>query len=322
MDKQTFYTELSDKLAKRNVSDEYIERHLKQFDVYFSEKSDEEISSEIEKLGDLDRVADRIKRMTDKIISEAQETEPASTPSDTNTSEAEASTTNQTAESANPISAEASITPHEDVKTAEDVPSEELLPYGIPADRNDKEIDELFLDDDDVSVAGSEAHVAKRGTAVQPSDNQESLVSVHLDQAALQKNRRKFWLLFAVTSPLWLTIILMTAAAFALTYFLMAVIIIAAVALLVATTAAGTLVSVFGLIFSVAQMISSLPIGLYECGLSIIAGAIAMFVSILIYNFAVRLIPFAARWLLVFVKYVFRKYKELFVYLKKECIGL
>ena len=66
MDKQTFYTQLSEKLSALGVGEEYINRHLNQFDNYFSEKSDEEVSQEISKLGSIDRVAARIKRITEK----------------------------------------------------------------------------------------------------------------------------------------------------------------------------------------------------------------------------------------------------------------
>mgnify|MGYP000688562030 FL=1 len=67
MDKQTFYAQLAGKLTELGVGEEYINRHLTQFDGYFSDKSDEEVSEEIAKLGSIDRVAARIKRITDKI---------------------------------------------------------------------------------------------------------------------------------------------------------------------------------------------------------------------------------------------------------------
>ena len=68
MDKQTFYNQLSEKLSEVGVGKEYISRHLRQFDGYFEGKSDEEISAEIDKLGSLDKLATRIKRMTDKLM--------------------------------------------------------------------------------------------------------------------------------------------------------------------------------------------------------------------------------------------------------------
>lgn len=75
MDKQTFYAQLAGKLTELGVGEEYINRHLTQFDGYFSDKSDEEVSEEIAKLGSIDRVAARIKRITDKMISDESQTE-------------------------------------------------------------------------------------------------------------------------------------------------------------------------------------------------------------------------------------------------------
>jgi len=181
-------------------------------------------------------------------------------------------------------------------------------------------LDELFDDlaEKNADESFSPGHKRGREADVDP----DHMVRSDLDEELVRKNTKKFWLLFAVTSPITLVVLGATAAAFALLFFLIAVLIIAFVAGLVAVTAAGTLISVLGLIFGVVQAITTLPIGLYECGLSIMIGASAMFVGIVLYNIAVRLLPYAAKWALLLVKLVIRKYKELFVYLKKECIGL
>ena len=105
-------------------------------------------------------------------------------------------------------------------------------------------------------------------------------------------------------------------------FFGVAIVILISIGTLIFVTAAGTLVSVFGLIFGVSQMINNVPVGLYECGVAIMIGAFALAIGILVYNFAVRFMPLVAKWLIQFVKYVIRKYRELYVNLKKECIGL
>ena len=77
MDKKTFYKELTERLKALDLGPEYIDRHINQFEGYFKGKSDEQVEAEIAKLGDLDRVAARIKRMTDKVIAEAQASQKA-----------------------------------------------------------------------------------------------------------------------------------------------------------------------------------------------------------------------------------------------------
>lgn len=317
MDKLTFYETLTQKLLQLGVPQTYIDRHLKQFDQYFSAKNDEEIAAEIARLGDLDRAAARLKRMTDQIILEEQQA--AAEPSENAAPSEPVSDTAPTPTQTPSEETEPSATASEGASAEEETKADsDPLGYGESPKGNDEELDEIFPDDDDMSFLPAEPHTAK----MTAKDSENLLSSVYMDPAALKKKRRKFWLIFALTSPIWLVALAATAAFFALTYFLMAVVIIASVAVLVAITAGGTVVSLLGLIFGVIEMISCLPVGLYECGLAVMIGALTMFVSILVYNFAVRLIPFAGRWLLVFVKYVFRKYKELFVYLKKECIGL
>lgn len=316
MDKQTFYAELSERLLNVGLSQEYIERHIAQFESYFSGKSDNEVSAEISKLGDLNKVAARIKRMTEKSINEAKIENEAKTHNDTNTDNAD---NNEVIISEQPSSDNDEIinreedellTEYEDVKLADD----DVTVFEKP---------EQPSDDTDIGAdfANDGSHGTKRGITV--LDDKLSSVTVSaLDQETIDKNRKKFWIIFAATSPITAALLAATAAAFALAFFLIAVIILVAVGALVFITAAGTVVSVFGIIFGASQMLNSVPIGLYECGVSVIIAAIAMFAGILVYNFAVRLMPYAAKWLLVFLRYVARKYRELYVYLKKECIGL
>ena len=129
-------------------------------------------------------------------------------------------------------------------------------------------------------------------------------------------------MLFILTLPLTAVTLAITGAAFALAFFMIAVVILISVGALVLITALGTVVSVLGLIFGVSQMMANLPVGLYECGIAICVGSIALFCGILVYNFAVRLMPFIAKELLIFMRFVFRKYRELYIYLKRECVGI
>lgn len=314
MDKLTFYAELSERLAKLEVSRDYIERHLKQFDVYFAGKTDDEVASEIAKLGDLDRVATRIKRMTDKMIN----TEAKAQEESRSEHEIENRAT------ADAPQASESMSPSSNVDaTPENASDDDVIVVKNKVTKKRAQKNETDPNHEEIqAIPMPEAHGTRRGSDLPLVNEEEELVSVTVDEETLRRNRRKFWVIFAVTLPITLAVLAATALAFAFTFFLIAVLIILSVGGLVAITAIGTLVSVLGMIFGVAQMLSSLPIGLYECGIAIVAGSLAMFVGILVYNFAVRLMPFAAKWLLVLGKFVIRKYKELFVYLKKECIGL
>ncbi len=300
MDKQTFYAELTERLLNVGLSQEYIDRHLAQFDGYFKGKNDDQVSAEIAKLGDLDKVAARIKRMTEKAISEAREENEAKQRETQN----EPIIVNRDDDEIN----------DETVNIAPGSLDDDVLVFDKVTDSEPS----VESADDDVRV---EAHGTKRGEIVQ-IDTDTSVTSAPIDPRIIEQNRKKFWVIFAATLPITLSILAATAAAFALMFFGVAIVILISIGTLIFVTAAGTLVSVFGLIFGVSQMLTSVPVGLYECGVAVMIGAFALAIGILVYNFAVRFMPIVAKWLLKFVHYVIRKYRELYVNLKKECIGL
>ncbi len=358
MDKQTFYTALSEKLVTLGVGREYIDRHMKQFDNYFGGKTEEEISSEIDQLGDLDRVAARIKRITDKIIEqEAKEKEEAGTAPDVEEDGVSSSETSSAEGHANGSdSAGSPAEPSDDSPTPEAQADPEKTPReksSSDAESGSDDFDFESVEDDLFDEATSSESFPKpkreERIAMEPDEISddviygypdtemqyegqrrgediilppERIVKNELDENTIRRNTLKFRLLFILTLPITIAVLIATVLVFAILYFVIAVLIIAFVAALVAVTAIGTLVSVFGLIFGIAQLLSNLPIGLYECGLSIIIGACALAVGIILYNIAVRLLPFVGKWLWVFFKFVFRKYKELYIFLKKEVIGL
>lgn len=305
MDKQTFYAELTERLLNIGLSHEYIERHLAQFDGYFKGKSDSEIEAEIAKLGDLDKVAARIKRMTEKAIKDAQQESDSKNQAEKKTSvivNREENETNQES---------ALDAPNFDEAVAQD---DDVIIFENEA-VNAPQIDNTEQDNI------SEAHGTKRGE-IAPADSNSSISSAPIAPEIIEQNRKKFWIMFAATLPITLAIIAGTVFGFGFLFFAVAFVVLMAICALIFVTAAGTLVSVFGLIFGVSQMISNVPIGLYECGVAIMIGAFSLAIGILIYNFAVRFMPIVAKWLINLVHYVIRKYREIYVNIKKEVIGL
>lgn len=291
MDKQTFYSELTTRLQKLGIPDEFISRHIAQFEAHFSGKSDDNVKAEIAKLGDLDKVAARIKKMTDKVIEEAR-LEQENNVKSAQVSQNEIQQKNNV--SKQPVN-------EEDVK----------LPFS-----NERIEENDYIE---YEVQEDHIHVRKEKPVHERVNN---IRNAPIDPETIAKNRRKFWILFILTLPLTAVTLAITGAAFALAFFMIAVVILISVGALVLITALGTVVSVLGLIFGVSQMMANLPVGLYECGIAVCVGSIALFCGILVYNFAVRLMPFIAKELLIFMRFVFRKYRELYIYLKRECVGI
>ena len=304
MDKKTFYKELTERLVKLGLPNEYIDSHIAQFDGYFSGKNDSEISLEIEKLGDLDKVARRIKRMTDKAINGAN-------PQDNSENEHRKKAVKHEEKADEAVVNVENTENYSDSAIDDDVT--------VFEDSHHNDFEEAFSEDFEYV---NDDHATKRGRSLIRRESDNSLADLPVDQKTMDERKKKFMIIFFSTLPITIAVILATVGIFGFVFCALAMVILLAIGGLVFVTAAGTLISVFGLIFGASQMLTSVPVGLYECGVSIMIGAFALALGVLVYNFAVRLMPYAARWLLVFVKYVIRKYRELYVHLKKEWLGL
>jgi hypothetical protein len=93
---------------------------------------------------------------------------------------------------------------------------------------------------------------------------------------------------------------------------------------LVVIAAVGTALSLMAIIFGIIQLVqgAAVPIGLYEIGLGIAAGGITLGVSILLYNFIVRLAPFLFKKMFVLYKFLFRQLTKLLGFVKGACSKL
>ena len=135
-------------------------------------------------------------------------------------------------------------------------------------------------------------------------------------------NSKMFWILFAISLPITFPLFLIFIGAFAAVWLGLAGLVAASVGVLTALVACGAAGSLIGIVYGVIQLVTSVPLGLYEIGIGIITVGAVMFMGILIYNFAVRLVPYAMRlWWRLFL-HVLNKLKSLFNFLRKESVKL
>ncbi|MCQ2432280.1 MAG: hypothetical protein MJ175_06725 [Clostridia bacterium] len=130
---------------------------------------------------------------------------------------------------------------------------------------------------------------------------------------------RRFWILFAVSLPF--VILLLLAFALLSAGIIVGIIagIIACIILLVGEVALGAAISLVGVIYGISQLFLTMPIGLFELGIGICAIGITMFAGILIYNIAVRLLPFLLKQFIRFLKFFRSFLVDLYYYVKGEC---
>lgn len=135
-------------------------------------------------------------------------------------------------------------------------------------------------------------------------------------------NSKMFWILFGVSLPITVPLALVVLGIFGLMWGALVGIIVGAIATLAVVVTAGTAVSLVGIIYGVVQLFTSVATGLYEIGIGIVVAGIVLALGILLYNFAVRLVPILIKLVWKLFKYVLGRLKELFNYLRKESAKL
>ena len=171
-----------------------------------------------------------------------------------------------------------------------------------------------------------------RKKAAQPPRRKEQRKSVDdyfeyaPDAAPSTKGMIIFWLSFFV---LLLPMIAVAAAVFLIfagLFVAMAILIVASIAVVIALVAGGSVASLVAVVFGITQLLhiggGTLIAGLYEIGLGVMTAGIVLFFSVLLYNFAIRFLPWVMGRLGTFLGFLCGKAKDLFLYLRRECYQL
>ncbi len=132
-----------------------------------------------------------------------------------------------------------------------------------------------------------------------------------------------FWCSLFLTLPISLGILALFLGVFGAMFAALFALIVGCVAVLIALAAVGALVSLVGIIYGVTQIFAgAVPAGVFEIGLGIAVAGCATLVSVLLYNFALRFLPWVVRKVGVLFSFTWRKLKELFRFVRKECYKL
>jgi hypothetical protein len=131
-----------------------------------------------------------------------------------------------------------------------------------------------------------------------------------------------FWLGIFLTLPLTLGLGAALFGSFAVLFVGLAAVIVALIAVLIAVAAVGAGVSLVGIIFGITQLFTFLAAGIYEIGLGIMTAGAVLFVSILLYNIAIRFLPWLISKLANLLGWICGKIKNLFFVVRRECYKL
>lgn len=355
MDKQALFDELTEKLVGMGIDQDRIRQQLRQFDEYLSTLNREDYQKELQSLSDTDRAAANIAAVLhgeaesgshssefytlpnisvfedgaseeagEKPEQQEQATEEIRTAAPRRTRPGrrnvanDAETVVTAAVHPGPANRPGSARPASSGKQPVSGDTVTMRPVGSSQQRRQPEQRQTAAPRQgraEESVQEQPERTASRNTMIRFSELDDAM-------PVNAENRRMFWILFAVTLPITLSVVLLALGLFAGAFLLLAGIIAACLGCLVALSAAGGCASLFGVVYGVVQMFSgSRPAGLYEIGFAVIIAGFTLLVGILLYNFAIRLMPIAITWLLRFFRYTVNQAVRLFLFVRRECTG-
>ncbi|NLE13319.1 MAG: hypothetical protein GX628_06540 [Clostridiales bacterium] len=160
----------------------------------------------------------------------------------------------------------------------------------------------------------SDAAASELKSQLHPADDYDE----HYYDREEPRGSLTFWIVFLCTLPITIPLVILVILIFCCVFAALAALIFVFVAALVAVAAAGTVVSLVGIIYGVTQLVTVLPVGLYEIGLGLTALGVSMFLGILLYNLAVRLIPYLMRRTGSLMSFTLSSIADLFRYLKRR----
>lgn len=164
--------------------------------------------------------------------------------------------------------------------------------------------------------------VTNTDTPAARQDSDDEIFDFGPIEKATTKGMAIFWCGLFITLPISLAVLGAVFSAFGLAYIALFGMIAALVVGMIAIIAAGSVISLVGIIYGITQLFSFVEAGIYEIGLGIIVAGAVLLISVLIFNFATRLLPIVIKKLSVFFAFVLKKIKEAFFALRRECYKL
>ena len=193
------------------------------------------------------------------------------------------------------------------------------------------------------SVSITEAAPTVRTVAVKNEEPKPIIAAIEAQQAAAEqkkpaaddefftvdqsteptsKGKAIFWCGLLVTLPVTIAVLAVIFGGFAVIFGGLIVLIAALVLAMIGLIAAGAVCSLVGIIYGVTQLFSFVAAGIYEIGLGITVAGVVLLLSVLIFNLAIRFLPFVIGKAAVFFKFVMRKLKDAFLAVRRECYKL
>lgn len=306
MNRQSFLDALGSELARLGADDASIAAQKEKMDSYLRSKNMEEVDVDPRRMaeGIMQKIAADRKQVAE------------STPAAANVKPEKPEETKQTSD---PLSALGSKPRHTAVHI-NDEPDEakSAAPHRLSATAKAKSDEKQTAHRDAPHTATEKRPVKKEAENLpDPVTDPGYYDSAKPKTAADQGNKTLSRVLFCAAVPLGAVLCVAAIAVFLGLIFLLAAAAIGFVAALIAIVGVGCSVALIGIIYGAYKIVTGVvPVGLYEIGLGITIGSVASLIGILMYNIAIRLVPFLMKKLAELVGFGLRKARDGFVALK------
>lgn len=306
MNRQSFLDALGSELARLGADDASIAAQKEKMDSYLRSKNMEEVDVDPRRMaeGIMQKIATDRKQVAE------------STPAAANVKPEKPEETKQTSD---PLSALGSKPRHTAVHI-NDEPDEakSAAPHRLSATAKAKSDEKQTAHRDAPHTATEKRPVKKEAENLpDPVTDPGYYDSAKPKTAADQGNKTLSRVLFCAAVPLGAVLCVAAIAVFLGLIFLLAAAAIGFVAALIAIVGVGCSVALIGIIYGAYKIVTGVvPVGLYEIGLGITIGSVASLIGILMYNIAIRLVPFLMKKLAELVGFGLRKARDGFVALK------
>lgn len=312
MNRQSFLDALGSELARLGADDASIAAQKEKMDSYLRSKNMEEVDVDPRRMaeGIMQKIAADRKQVAESTPAAAN-VKPAK-PVKTEKSE-------ETKQTSDPLSALGSKPRHAAVHI-NDEPDEAKseAPHRLSATAKAKSDEKPTAHRDAPHTATEKRPVKKEAENLpDPVTDPGYYDSAKPKTAADQSNKTLSRVLFCAAVPLGAVLCVAAIAVFLGLIFLLAAAAIGFVAALIAIVGVGCSVALIGIIYGAYKIVTGVvPVGLYEIGLGITIGSVASLIGILMYNIAIRLVPFLMKKLAELVGFGLRKARDGFVALK------
>lgn len=309
MNRQSFLDALGSELARLGADDASIAAQKEKMDSYLRSKNMEEVDVDPRRMaeGIMQKIAADRKQVAE------------STPAAANVKPEKPEETKQTSD---PLSALGSKPRHTAVhindEPDEAKPAKPATPPRPSATAKAKTDEKQAVHRDTPHTATEKRPVKKEAENLpDPVTDPGYYDSAKPKTAADQGNKTLSRVLFCAAVPLGAVLCVAAIAVFLGLIFLLAAAAIGFVAALIAIVGVGCSVALIGIIYGAYKIVTGVvPVGLYEIGLGITVGSVASLIGILMYNIAIRLVPFLMKKLAELVGFGLRKARDGFVALK------